>query len=78
MSYNNKNSKEFLNFVKKQYETIKINTEILIDDKDLYIVIARTKNKQQDFYVLQNTKSKERFCMDLKYFIDNIQKIEFI
>lgn len=78
MSENNKNSKEFLNFVKKQYETIKINTEILIDDKDLYIVVARTKNKQQDFYVLQNTKKQERFCMDLKYFIDNIQKIEFI
>lgn len=74
----NKYKKEFLEFVKKQYDAIKINTEILIDDKDLYIVIARTKNKQQDFYVLQNTKKQERFCMDLKYFIDNIQKIEFI
>ena len=58
---------ERLNYIKKQYETIKINTEILIDDKDLYIVVARTKNKQQDFYVLQNIKKRKG--KDLKLII---------
>lgn len=65
--------KDFKNYCLKQFDNLKVNDNINIDNKN-YIIIAKTHNKNQYFYTLQNINEREIIAIDFNYFYNNQKK----